>query len=110
LMFNLKLIKLIEKEANMSLNLLEDIRSVSELKRYTREILEQVRKTRRPVMLTVNGKPDAVLIDAKSYEKQMKALNLARLLAEGEEDISAGRVRPARSFLREFKNAHKIRG
>ena len=94
----------------MTLNLSEDMRTVSELKRNTREILEQVRKTRRPVRLTINGKPDAVLIDAKTYEKQLKALNLAHVLAEGEEDISAGRVRPARSFLREFKNAHKIRG
>ena len=94
----------------MSHNLLEDMRSVSELKRHTLEILEEIRKTRRPVRVMVDGKPDAVLVDGKTYEKQMKTLNLARLLAEGEEDISAGLVRSARSFLREFKNARKIRG
>lgn len=94
----------------MSINLSEDIRSVTDLKRHTREILEQIHKTRRPVVLTVNGRADAVLIDAKSYEKHLKAINLARLLAEGEEDVLAGRVRPARAFLREFKNARKIRG
>jgi prevent-host-death family protein len=94
----------------MSLNSSEDTKSVSDLKRHTHEILEQIRKTRRPILLTVNGKADAVLIDAKTYQKQVKAMNLARLLAEGEEDIAAGRVRPARSFLREFKDAHKIPG
>ncbi len=94
----------------MSINLSEDIRSVTDLKRHTREILEQIHKTGRPVVLTVNGRADAVLIDAKSYGKHLKAINLARLLAEGEEDVLAGRVRPARSFLREFKNARKIRG
>ncbi len=94
----------------MSFNLSEDIRSVTDLKRRTREILEQIHKTKRPVVLTVNGRADAVLIDAKTYEKQLKAFNLARLLAEAESDISAGRVRSARSFLREFKNARKIRG
>jgi prevent-host-death family protein len=92
------------------MNLSEDIRSVTDLKRNTREILEQVHRTGRPVVLTVNGRADAVIMDAKSYERQLKAISLARLLAEGEEDIAAGRTRPARSFLREFKNAHKIRG
>lgn len=93
----------------MSISLSDDIRSVTDLKRHTREILEQIHKTRRPVVLTVNGRADAVLIDAKSYEKHLKAINLAHLLAEGEEDILAGRVRPARTVLREFKNARKIR-
>jgi prevent-host-death family protein len=94
----------------MSFNLSEDIRSVTDLKRHTREILLQIHKTGRPVVLTVNGRADAVLLDAKTYEKHLKAFNLARLLSEGEEDIASGRVRSARSVLREFKNAHKIRG
>jgi prevent-host-death family protein len=94
----------------MSLNSSADTKSISDLKRNTLEILEQIRRTRRPILVTVHGKADAVLIDAKTYQRQLKAMNLARLLAEGEEDISAGRVRSARSFLREFKNAHKIPG
>ena len=94
----------------MSLDFSENTKSVSDLKRHTHEILEQIRRTKRPILLTVEGKPDAVLIDAKTYQRQVKAMNLARLLAEGEEDISAGRVRSARSFLREFKNAHKVPG
>jgi prevent-host-death family protein len=93
----------------MSFNLSEDIRSVTDLKRHTREILQQVHKTGRPVVLTVNGRADAVLLDAKTYQKHLRAFNLARLLAEGEADVSAGRVRRARPVLREFKNAHKIR-
>jgi prevent-host-death family protein len=61
----------------MSLNLSEDIRSVTDLKRHTREILQQIHKTGRPVVLTVNGRADAVLLDAKTYEKHLKAFNLA---------------------------------
>ena len=44
----------------MSLNPSEDIRSVTDLKRNTKEILNQVHRTKRPVVLTVNGKADAV--------------------------------------------------
>jgi len=67
-------------------------------------------KTGRPVILTVNGKADAVLIDAKTYEKHLKASNLGKLLAEGEADIAAGRTREMGQALREFKHAHKIPG
>ena len=93
----------------MSFSPSEDIRSVTDLKRNTREILQQVHKTGRPVVLTVNGRADAVLLDARTYEKYLRAFNLAGLLAEGEADVAAGRVRSARSVLREFKNAHRIR-
>ena len=92
----------------MSISLTEDIRSVTDLKRHTREILDHIHETGRPVVLTVNGRADSVLIDAKVYEKQLKAMNLSRLLFEAEAQIDAGQTRPARAFLGEFKNARKI--
>jgi prevent-host-death family protein len=86
----------------MSLSLLEDIHPVTDLKRKTGEILQQIHRTGRPVILTVNGRADAVLIDAKTYEKHLTALDLARLVFEGEDDIAAGRMRGARTVLREW--------
>lgn len=94
----------------MAISLTEDIRPMSEFKRNTRRVLNHMHKTGRPVILTVNGKADAVLIDAKTYEKHLKASNLAKLLAPAEEDIAAGRVYPIDSFLREFERAQKISG
>lgn len=44
----------------------------------------------------------------KVYEKQLKAMNLARLLSEAEAQIATGETRPARTFLNEFKKARKI--
>src|SRR3990170_4169981 len=69
----------------MSLSPSEDIRSVTDLKRNTKEILSQVHRTRRPVVLTVNGKADAVLMDTRTYEKHLKAANMARLIARAAE-------------------------
>ncbi len=94
----------------MAMNLTEDIRSVTDLKRNTKSILAQIHKTKRPVVLTVNGRADAVLMDAKTYERHLAASNLSKLLAAAEQDILLKRTRPARSFLKEFKNAHKISG
>jgi len=90
------------------MKLTDDIRSVTDLKRKTREILDQVHRTGRPVILTVNGKADAVLMDAKTFEMRLAAGNMARLLAPAEKDVRSGRTRRVRSFLREFKVARKI--
>jgi prevent-host-death family protein len=92
----------------MSINFKEDILPVSELKKNTRRVLEQVRKTQRPVILTVNGKASSVLIDVDSYEKQMKALNIAGLLLEAEKDITESKFRPVDSFLKEFKSDQNL--
>ena len=92
----------------MTISYKEDILPVSELKKNTRRILEQVRRTQRPVILTVNGKASSVLIDVESYEKQMKALNLSGLLLEAEKNIREGKIRPVDAFLREFKRDQNL--
>ena len=90
------------------MNLAEDIRSVTDLKRHTREILDHVHATGRPVVLTVNGRADAVILDAAVYQKHLQAANLARLLAPAEAEAAEGQTRPAREFLREFKRARNL--
>lgn len=88
----------------------EDIRSVTDLKRKTREILDHLHSTGRPVILTVNGRADSVLLDVRVYEKVLQAANLAKLIASAEQDVENGRTRPVGDFMREFKRAKKIPG
>jgi prevent-host-death family protein len=88
----------------------EDIRSVTDLKRNTREILDHLHATGRPVILTMNGRADSVLLDVHVYEKHLQAANLAKLIFPAEQDVEKGRTRPARAFLKEFKRAKKIQG
>ena len=92
----------------MALSITEDIRSITDLKRNTNSVLEQIHKTKRPVVLTVNGKAEAVLIEAKEYEKITNAFNLLKLLVPAEEDIGAGRYKEARDFFKEFKRDKNI--
>ncbi len=89
----------------MPLNITENIKSVSDLKKHTREIFEQLHRTGRPVVVTVNGKPNAVLLDPTVFEKKLRVLNLASLLAEAEADVREKRIRPARTFLSELRHA-----
>ncbi len=94
----------------MTLSITEDIRSITDLKRNTNSVLKQINKTKRPVVLTVNGKAEAVLLAAKEYEKIANAFNLLKLLIPAEEDIRDNRYKEARSFFKEFKRDKKISG
>ena len=92
----------------MALSITEDIRSITDLKRNTNSVLKQLHKTKRPVVLTVNGKAEAVLLAAPEYEKITNAFNLLKLLIPAEEDISNNRYKEAHSFFKEFKHEKKI--
>lgn len=90
------------------MSLVDDIKPVSELKTRTKQVIDQVRSTGRPVVITVKGKAVAVLMDADEYDRQRQSMKLAALLAVGEEDVRAGRTRPAREVLQELGRAAKI--
>ena len=92
----------------MTLCITEDIRSITDLKRNTNSVLEQIHKSKRPVVLTVNGKAEAVLINAKEFEKISSAFNLLKLLVPAEEDVRNNRYKDVRKFFKEFKRDKKI--
>ena len=92
----------------MSVSIMEDIKSVSDLKKKTNEIFKQMHRTGRPIIVTVNGKPDAVLLDVEIFERKLKALNLGFLLTQAETEVKEGHTRQARDFLKEFKRSAKI--
>jgi prevent-host-death family protein len=89
----------------MSISLQEDFRSLAEFEEDPRSVVRQVHRTGRPVVVTVKGKPDLIVIDAAAFERRLKLVNLAHLLAEAEADVQAGRIRPADEFLTEFSRA-----
>ncbi|TAL24195.1 MAG: type II toxin-antitoxin system Phd/YefM family antitoxin [Nitrospirae bacterium] len=91
----------------MSVSITEDIKTVSDLKKKTGDVFKQLHRTGRPIIVTVNGKPDAVLLNVEVFEKKLKALNLGALIAEAETDVKERRTRPAREFLKEFKRRAK---
>lgn len=92
----------------MSMSITEDFKSVSDLKKKTNEIFKQIHCTGRPIIVTVNGKPNAVLLDVEVFEKKLKALNLGILLTEAKTEVKKGRTRPARDFLKELKHSAKV--
>ena len=68
-----------------------DIKPVSFLKSKAADMLKQVNETHRPIIITQNGEPRAVLQDPESYENMRNAIGLLKLIAMGEEDILEGK-------------------
>jgi prevent-host-death family protein len=75
------------------MNVIRDIQSVSVFKRDASKILKQLKKTKQPVILTVNGKADAVIMDAESYQNLVEAKEYAETVAvlkERIEELNSG--------------------
>lgn len=70
----------------------EDIRPVTYLKSKAADLLAQINATHRPVVITQNGEARAVLQDPESYEQMRRAIGLLKLVAQGEDDVRAGRT------------------
>lgn len=68
-----------------------DIRPVSYLKSRAKDMLDQVNETHRPIIITQNGEPKAVLQDTESYEHMRNAIGILKLISLGEEDIKEGK-------------------
>jgi len=85
----------------------DDIRPITYLKSRAADLLAQVNETHRPVIITQNGEPRAVLQDTQSYESMRKALGLLKLISQGEEDVRKGKVRPQEEV---FSRIEKVIG
>jgi prevent-host-death family protein len=91
----------------MTISLTEDFKTLAELKKDLGQVLDQVHRTGRPVVVTRGGKPDLVILDAATYEERLKTVHLGRLLAEAQADVGAGRTRPAEEFFEALENRGK---
>ena len=72
------------------LSLKSDVRPVTEFRARTAALLNQVRRTKRPLLLTVNGRSRAVLMDVEDYERLAYERDLFRAMARGEKEIEEG--------------------
>ena len=82
-----------------------DIKPVTYLKSRAKDMLEQVNETHRPIIITQNGEPRAVLQDTESYENMRNAIGILKLISQGEEDI---RKRQSKSQDDVFSDMEKL--
>jgi prevent-host-death family protein len=91
------------------LNITKDIQSLTTFRRRSGEFLKQLKKSKRPVVLTVKGKAAAIVQDAEAYQRLLDIAARADAeegIRQGLEDTREGRVRPAREFFDDFEARH----
>lgn len=102
--------KVLPPESGM-LNITTDIQSLTAFRRSSGKIMKQLKKSRRPLVLTVNGKAAAVVQDAEAYQRLLDIAarsDAEEGMRQGLEDAKKGRTRPARAFFREFEAGHGL--
>ena len=84
------------------MNRYEDVTNFTEHRQHLREHLSRVRETGRPLYVTTNGEPEAVVLSAEAYDALVDRAELAEtvlMIRRSEADAAAGRVRPAREAV-----------
>jgi prevent-host-death family protein len=89
----------------IEMNISQDIRPVTYLKSRAADLLKQINETHRPVIITQNGEPRAVLQDPKSFEDMRNAIGMLKLISQGEEDIRNGKSKLQQEV---FENIEKL--
>jgi len=87
------------------MKLTRDIQSLSTFKRDTAKLVRQMKKTKAPVILTVNGKAELVVQDAESYQNLLEAkdrIETIEGIKRGLESMKSKRGKPAEEFFREL--------
>lgn len=91
------------------MNISQDIRPVTYLKSRAADLLKQINETHRPVIITQNGEPRAVLQDTKSFEDMRNAIGMLKLIAQGEEEIRNGKSKPQQEVFANIEKGLKER-
>ena len=90
------------------LDLANDIRSLSDFKRNTVDLLDRIRKTGNPMVLTVNGKAELIVQDAEAYQALLDRVEALEGIQRGVADVKAGRTRPAQQVFDKLRRKHGI--
>lgn len=90
------------------LDLANDIRSLSDFKRNTVELLDRLRETGNPLVLTVNGRAELVVQDAAAYQALLDRVETIEGIQRGLRDVKAGRTKPAQQVLDRLRRRHGI--
>jgi len=70
------------------------VKPISYLKANAAEVLTHLAEQRAPMVITQNGEAKAVLQDVASFEETQETLALLKILALGNQDLAAGKVKP----------------
>ena len=80
----------------------EDIVPIGELKTQTSRVLRKLKDSHRPVVITQNGRPAAVLISPEDFDRMREKDRFMAAVQQGLADAEAGRLFDSEEVDREL--------
>jgi prevent-host-death family protein len=93
------------------LDITKDIQSLTTFRRRSGYFMKQLKKSKRPVVLTVKGKAAAIVQDAEAYQRLLDIASRADSeegIRQGLDDVAHRRTRPAKVVFRDIRRKHAI--
>ena len=93
------------------LDITKDIQSLTTFRRRSGDFMKQLKKSKRPVVLTVKGKAAAIVQDAEAYQRLLDIAARADSeegIRQGLDDVAHGRTRPAKELFDDIRRKHGI--
>ena len=93
------------------IDITKDIQPLTTFRNNSVKVMQQLKKTKRPIILTVNGKPEAVVQDAAAYQRLLDIAaeaDVNEAIRQGLEDMREGRTRPAKEVFEEMRHKYRI--
>jgi prevent-host-death family protein len=93
------------------IDITKDIQPLTTFRNNSVKMMQRLKKTKRPIILTVNGKPEAVVQDAAAYQRLLDLAAQAseeEAIRQGLEDLREGRTRPAKEVFEEMRGKYAI--
>lgn len=90
------------------LDIANDIRSLSDFKRNTSELVDRLKKSGNPLVLTINGRAQVVVQDAEAYQELLERVEAIEGIQRGLADVKAGRTKPAREVFNRLRRKHGV--
>lgn len=75
------------------------VKPISYLKANAAEVLTRLAERREALVITQNGEAKAVLQDVATYEETQETLALLKILALGNQELAAGKVKPVSEVM-----------
>ncbi len=88
---------------------MKDIYPVSDFSRKPAEHIKRLKETGQPEILTVNGKAELVIQDARIYEEMVELLDTLKKIAQAGNSLDEGKGIPADKFFSQFERKHGIK-
>ncbi len=93
------------------IDITQDIQPLTTFRNNSVKMLKQLKKTGRPIVLTVNGKTEAIVQSASAYQRLLDIASRAdedEGLRQALDDVDAGRTHPAEDVFAAMRKKYAI--